>query len=78
MESFCNQFWICNAIAPEWFWLMPIVMPILFVILVGVPVARILRRAGRSRWWTVLAFVPLLNLICLWVFAFVRWPSVDK
>jgi hypothetical protein len=31
--------------------------------------------AGRSRWWTILAFVPLVNLISLWVFAFTRWPS---
>ena len=31
--------------------------------------------AGRSRWWTILAFVPLVNLIGLWVFAFTRWPS---
>jgi hypothetical protein len=57
---------------------MPVVMPILFVILVAVPVASILARAGRSRWWTIVAFVPLLNLVGLWVFAFVRWPSVDR
>jgi hypothetical protein len=30
---------------------------------------------GRRRWWTILAFVPLVNLIGLWVFAFTRWPS---
>jgi hypothetical protein len=35
----------------------------------------ILHRAGRSRWWTILAFIPLLNLIGLWVFAFTRWPK---
>jgi hypothetical protein len=35
----------------------------------------ILHRAGRSRWWTILAFVPLINLIGLWVFAFTRWPD---
>jgi hypothetical protein len=45
---------------------------------VGVPVANVLHHAGRSRWWTILAFVPLLNLFGLWLFAFTRWPNVDK
>jgi hypothetical protein len=44
-------------------------MPLLLIIIVAVPVANILHRAGRSRWWTILAFVPLVNLIGLWVFA---------
>jgi hypothetical protein len=57
---------------------MAIVMPLLVIILVGVPVANVLHRAGRSRWWTVLAFVPGVNLVALWVFAFTRWPSLQK
>jgi hypothetical protein len=48
------------------------------IVLLGVPVASILHRAGHSRWWTVIAFIPLLNLIGLWVFAFSRWPVVDR
>ena len=75
MEDFCRQFWLCNALPAEWHWLMPIVMPLLAIILLGVPIASILHRAGHSRWWTILAFVPLLNLVGLWVFAFTRWPS---
>ena len=38
-------------------------MPLLAIVLAGVPVASILHRAGRSRWWTVIAFVPPINLI---------------
>ncbi|MBX9775963.1 MAG: hypothetical protein K2Y71_16410 [Xanthobacteraceae bacterium] len=57
---------------------MPPLMFLLFVLIVGVPIARILRRAGRSRWWVILAFVPLLNLLGLWLFAFLRWPTLDK
>jgi hypothetical protein len=57
---------------------MPILIPLLAIILVGIPVSSILHRAGRSRWWTVLAFIPLINLIGLWVFAFSRWPAVDR
>jgi hypothetical protein len=36
---------------------------------------RIVNRAGYSRWWLVLMFVPVLNLIMLWVFAFADWPA---
>jgi hypothetical protein len=52
-------------------------MPIFLLVVLGVPIAQILHRAGHSRWWTILAFVPLLNLIGLWVFAFARWPNLD-
>ena len=76
MQNFCEQFGPCSAIPPEWHWVMAIVMPLLFILLVGIPVANILHRAGRSRWWTILAFIPFLNLIGLWVFAFTRWPKV--
>jgi hypothetical protein len=75
MEFYCDQFWFCNAMPPEWHWVMPLGMPLLLIIIVAVPVANILHRAGRSRWWTILAFVPLVNLIGLWVFAFTRWPN---
>jgi hypothetical protein len=57
---------------------MAAVIPLLMLVLVPVPVANILRRAGRSRWWTVIAFVPLLNLIALWVFAFSPWPKAAQ
>jgi hypothetical protein len=75
MQNFCEQFGPCSAIPPEWHWVMAIIMPVLMIVLVGVPVANILHRAGRSRWWTILVFIPLLNLIGLWAFAFARWPK---
>jgi hypothetical protein len=75
MDFFCDQFWFCEAMPPEWHWAIPLGMPLLLLIIVAVPVANILHRAGRSRWWTILAFVPLVNLIGLWVFAFTRWPN---
>jgi hypothetical protein len=76
MMSICGGF--CDRIPSGWHWVMAIVMPLLFIIIIGVPIARILRRSGHSRWWTIVAFVPLLNFIGLWVFAFTRWPSLDK
>ena len=39
---------------------MAIAMPLLMIIVVGVPVANILHRAGRSRWW-----IPKLSLTSL-------------
>jgi hypothetical protein len=70
--------YVCNLPPPEWMWVMVIVMPLLFIVILGVPVANILHRAGRSRWCTVFAFIPLLNLIGLWVFVFTRWPKLDS
>lgn len=40
-----------------------------------VPVWRILTKAGYSGAWSFLSFIPLLNVIMLWVFAFSRWPN---
>jgi hypothetical protein len=42
-----------------------------------VPVLQILRRAGFSGWWSILYFLPVVNWIVLWVFAFARWPSLE-
>lgn len=38
---------------------------------------RVVHKAGYSPWWALLTFVPLANLIGLWVFAFLKWPGVD-
>jgi hypothetical protein len=53
------------------------IIVILVLVLYGVPTAKILGRAGYSKWWTIVFFVPLLNIIALWVFAYCRWPSID-
>lgn len=39
---------------------------------------RILHNAGYSGWWVLLAFVPLVNIIMIWVFAFADWPVLRK
>jgi hypothetical protein len=48
---------------------------VIWFVVLGVPVMKILNKAGFSRVWVLLAFVPLLNIIFLWIFAFVRWPT---
>jgi hypothetical protein len=44
-------------------------------VIVGIPVMKVLNKAGFSRVWVLLAFIPILNIIFLWIFAFVRWPT---
>lgn len=45
------------------------------VALVLYPVGKILGRIGYSPFWSIIAFVPLVNLIALWVLALIDWPK---
>ena len=52
---------------------------LLFVILmlVVIPVlvcGPVVKKAGYSRWWSVIMGIPVLNIIAVWVFAFGKWP----
>ena len=40
------------------------------VLLFGTP----LKKAGFSRWWSLLMLIPLVNVVAVWVFSSVRWP----
>jgi predicted ABC-type exoprotein transport system permease subunit len=35
----------------------------------------IVKKAGFSPWWALLMFVPVVNLIAYWAFAFIEWPA---
>lgn len=53
---------------------------IIFIILIFVflPVYftyKIVTKAGFSGLWAIVSLFPILNLIALWVFAFVDWPA---
>lgn len=43
-------------------------------LLLAIPVGVILKRAGFSPLWAILAFVPALGIPALWLLAFIRWP----
>ncbi len=64
-------------------WDSPVHLLILILVMlvpiatIVIPVQEILHRAGHSRWWVVLLFVPLVNWVGLWVFAYARWPAFD-
>jgi uncharacterized membrane protein YhaH (DUF805 family) len=51
---------------------------VIFAIIMLIPYVMIIRKAGYSGWWSLIIFVPLVNLIMLWVFAFSRWPIEER
>jgi hypothetical protein len=57
-----------------WHW----IIVILVLAIYGVPITKILERAGWSKWWIILFFVPLVNIVMLWVFAYSRWPTLGR
>jgi hypothetical protein len=50
----------------------------LYVLVLIVPAVKVLPRVGFSGWWSILIFVPLVNIIALWIFAFGRWPIDER
>jgi len=52
-----------------------LVFTILGFLIFALPVMEIIHKAGYSRIWILIWFVPLVNIIFLWIFAFSRWPS---
>ena len=51
---------------------------IIYFCILGIPIMQVIYRAGYSRAWILIMFVPLLNIIFLWIFAFKRWPAEDR
>ena len=49
---------------------------LIFIAVYLVPIIKILNKAGYSGWWCILMFIPLVNIIFLWIFAFADWPSL--
>jgi hypothetical protein len=58
-----------------WHWLV-------FVVFFGIgwliPAWMIVKKAGYSPAWALFGFIPIANLLLLWVFAFARWPSLQN
>lgn len=58
--------------------LMFVLIAIVFSLAMLYPYLRILRRTGISGWWFLTIFVPILNVVMIWIFAFAKWPAVDR
>lgn len=58
-----------------WHWL---VLVVFFGIAWIIPAWMIVKKAGYSPAWSLLGFIPILNVLLLWVFAFIQWPSLKN
>jgi hypothetical protein len=58
--------------ALHWIVLLIVMFLILF------PLIKILQKAGYSGWWVLLWFLPIGNLVALWIFAFADWPALRR
>ncbi len=47
---------------------------IVAAVVLVIPAWRVVQKAGFPGAWALLLLVPLVNVIALWAFAFVRWP----
>lgn len=54
-----------------WHWIVVLFWVAIFI----VPAWRIVKRAGFPGALSLLGLVPVVNIILLWVFAFVKWPN---
>ena len=57
-----------------WHWFILI----FFIVALGVPIAKILGRLGFSKWWTIAYFIPFVNIVGIWILAYVRWLAVNR
>jgi hypothetical protein len=51
-----------------------LLMALIYVFLLAVPACRLTSRLGYPGAWGLLALVPGLNVLGLWILAFGRWP----
>ena len=52
-------------------WVILLIWLVVFI----VPCWRIVRKAGFNGAFSLLSLVPLVNIIYLWIFAFVKWTN---
>ena len=59
---------------------MPMFFPFFTLLILAaiylLPMARIFSKAGWNPWLVLLMFVPLVNIVLLWVFAYGEWPTL--
>lgn len=37
---------------------------------------RIVHKAGFEGWWVLVLLIPIVNIAMIWIFAFMRWPTI--
>jgi Na+/melibiose symporter-like transporter len=51
---------------------------LIVLIILLFPIIKILQKAGYSGWWVLLWFLPIGNIVALWIFAFADWPALRR
>lgn len=51
------------------------VFGLLAAVLAVIPAWKIVSKAGYNGAWSLLIFIPLVNIIMMYVFAFSEWPT---
>lgn len=57
---------------------MRALMFLILLVVVGIPLWRIVKRTGLPPVLSLLGFVPVANIIFVWVFAFIEWPALKQ
>ncbi len=58
-----------------WSLLLLLAILALFVLIPVLTCSPVLKKAGYTRWWSLIMCLPIFNIIAVWVFAFSKWPS---
>ncbi len=53
-----------------------LLLAVLFAVIL--PAWVLIKRAGFSGWHVIWCFVPILNVVFIWVFGFLRWPAIQE
>ena len=61
-------YWMYGYGPFHWLWFIVMIAAVIY------PVGRILGRIGFSPLWSIVMFIPVVNLIALWILAFTEWP----
>ena len=64
--------WMYGYGSFHWLWFIVMIAVVVY------PLGRILNRIGFSPLWAIVMFIPLLNLIALWILAFTEWPGARE
>jgi hypothetical protein len=64
-----------NEMTMEPFGFWQFVSLLFFWALFLIPLWRIVSKAGYSGAWALISLIPVINIIALWIFAFVKWPN---
>lgn len=62
--------WGTMGLGPlHWIFFIPVILAVIY------PIGRVLSRLGLSPLWSLVVFVPIVNLVALWILATIDWPD---